>query len=309
MADKGFGVREVNLIGATGTPFIESPNNLDIKAINVAISTDMSVGGDLTVTGEIIGISSINVTGIITASNFVGDGSGLTNITATGTGIGVSNNTVTVGTASTLDFGTNLSVTPASAGIVTITATDTNTTYTLPASDAGSGNVNLTLTGSDASTDAVLITAGTNVTIDSISAGGFTINAAGGGALQSRELKSGTTASLAPLAIGNITITGFKSYALMNVGLSTAGWLRLYTDSASRTADAGRSIGEDPTPGSGVIAEVVTTGLSTSQNIAPFVIGGNMNDPVDTDMYVAITNTSGQTQTITANLTILKLED
>lgn len=309
MADKGFGVREVNLIGATGTPFIESPNNLDIKAINVAISTDMSVGGDLTVTGEIIGISSINVTGIITASNFVGDGSGLTNITATGTGIGVSNNTVTVGTASTLDFGTNLSVTPASAGIVTITATDTNTTYTLPASDAGSGNVNLTLTGSDASTDAVLITAGTNVTIDSIGAGGFTINAAGGGALQSRELKSGTTASLAPLAIGNITITGFKSYALMNVGLSTAGWLRLYTDSASRTADAGRSIGEDPAPGSGVIAEVVTTGLSTSQNIAPFVIGGNMNDPVDTDMYVAITNTSGQTQTITANLTILKLED
>jgi len=309
MADKGFGVREVNLIGATGTPFIESPNNLDIKAINVAISTDMSVGGDLTVTGNIIGISSINVTGIITASNFVGDGSGLTNITATGTGIGVSNNTVTVGTASTLDFGTNLSVTPASAGIVTITATDTNTTYTLPASDAGSGNVNLTLTGSDASTDAVLITAGTNVTIDSIGAGGFTINAAGGGALQSRELKRGTTASLAPLAIGNITITGFKSYALMNVGLSTAGWLRLYTDSASRTADAGRSIGEDPTPGSGVIAEVVTTGLSTSQNIAPFVIGGNMNDPVDTDMYVAITNTSGTTQTITANLTILKLED
>jgi hypothetical protein len=241
MADKGFGVREVNLIGQTGTPRIESPNNLNIDAINVAISTDLQVG------------RNVNVSGILTASNFVGDGSGITNVTATGTGIGVSNNTVTVGTASTIDFGTNLSVTPASAGIVTITAS--------------------------------------------------------GGGLQSRQLKTGTTASIADNVTDNITITGFKSYALMNVGLSTAGWFRLYIDSASRTADASRSIGEDPTPGSGVIAEVVTTGLSTSQNISPFVIGGNMNDPADTDMYVAITNTSGTTQTITANLTILQLED
>ena len=95
----------------------------------------------------------------------------------------------------------------------------------------------------------------------------------------------------------------------MKVGLSTAGWFRLYTDSASRTADAGRSIGEDPTPGSGVIAEVVTTGISTQQMISPFVMGGNMDDPVTTTMYVAIQNTSGETKTITANLTILKLED
>ena len=317
MADKGFGVREVNLIGATGTPFIESPNNLDIKAINVAISTDMSVGGDLTVTGEIIGISSINVTGIITASNFVGDGSGLTNITATGTGIGVSNNTVTVGTASTLDFGTNLSVTPASAGIVTITSRYPTMGAGLAVQSGDEIKVDLFTDsglqfaaapgGSFADSGLrVKIKADGGITRDG---DGLSLTDGGGGALQSRELKSGTTASLAPLAIGNITITGFKSYALMNVGLSTAGWLRLYTDSASRTADAGRSIGEDPAPGSGVIAEVVTTGLSTSQNIAPFVIGGNMNDPVDTDMYVAITNTSGQTQTITANLTILKLED
>ena len=32
----------------------------------------------------------------------------------------------------------------------------------------------------------------------------------------------------------------------MNVQLSAAGWFRLYTDSASRTADANRSVGEDP---------------------------------------------------------------
>jgi hypothetical protein len=45
MADKSFGVKEIELIGASGTPTIESPNNLDIKAVNVAISTDITVGG------------------------------------------------------------------------------------------------------------------------------------------------------------------------------------------------------------------------------------------------------------------------
>ena len=114
---------------------------------------------------------------------------------------------------------------------------------------------------------------------------------------------------LAQNAIGNLTITGHKSYLLMNVQLSAAGWFRLYTDSASRTADANRSVGEDPAAGSGVIAEVVTTASSLTQKVTPFVPGGNMDNPVSTVMYVAIQNLSSTTQTITATLTILKLED
>ena len=55
MADKSFGVKDVNLIGASGTPTIDSPNNLNINAVNVAISTDMSIGGNLSVAGSITG--------------------------------------------------------------------------------------------------------------------------------------------------------------------------------------------------------------------------------------------------------------
>ena len=94
----------------------------------------------------------------------------------------------------------------------------------------------------------------------------------------------------------------------MKVGLSTAGWLRLYTDSASRAADVSRSQGVDPAPGSGVIAEVITTGISTTQIISPFVMGGNLDNPADTTIYASITNLSGSTQAITATLTILQLE-
>ena len=53
MADKSFGVKEINLIGASGTPTIESPNNLNLNAINVAISTNATVGGTLSVTGNV----------------------------------------------------------------------------------------------------------------------------------------------------------------------------------------------------------------------------------------------------------------
>ena len=76
MADKNFGVKQINLIGASGTPTIESPNNININAVNVAISTDMSVGGS-------VGISSnLTVSGILTATSFSGDGSALTGVSA-----------------------------------------------------------------------------------------------------------------------------------------------------------------------------------------------------------------------------------
>ena len=75
MAEKGFGVKEVNLIGASGTPTITSPNNLNLNAVNVAISTNVSIGGTLSVTGNVsVGgtltyedVTNIDSVGLITA--------------------------------------------------------------------------------------------------------------------------------------------------------------------------------------------------------------------------------------------------
>ena len=75
MAEKGFGVKEVNLIGASGTPTITSPNNLNLNAVNVAISTNASIGGNLTVTGNIgiagtltyEDVTNVDSIGIVTA--------------------------------------------------------------------------------------------------------------------------------------------------------------------------------------------------------------------------------------------------
>jgi len=407
MAEKGFGVKEINLIGASGTPTIESPNNLNLNAINVAISTNVSIGGTLSVTGnvsvggtltyeDVTNIDSVGIitarsgvdvddfisvgsnihlgnAGVVTATSFIGNGSGLTGVTASGTGILVKDSGSTVGTAGTINFGNNLSVGTLSAGAVTVNATsadpansDVQVAYTV----SGSGVYNFTGNGVDSSTNhpelymyrdtkyrfihnagnshpIAIFTAqsggskytdgvtysdtsnnytthGNNLdftpqhdapdtlwyrcTVHSSMVGKINIVGFDGGST-TRGVVSGTTGSLAQNAIGNISVTGHKSYLLMNVGLSTAGWFRLYTDSASRTADASRSVGEDPAAGSGVIAEVVTTGLSTSIKISPFVAGGNMDSTPSTTMYCAVKNLSSTTQAITANLTILKLED
>ena len=110
MAEKSFGVKDLNIVGATGDPTIESNGDLNLKAGQVAIQTNTTV------------------TGVVTASGFVGDGSGLTGVTGTGSGIVIKDTNSLIGTAGTINFGDELSVSPASAGVVTVTAANTQLT-------------------------------------------------------------------------------------------------------------------------------------------------------------------------------------
>lgn len=60
-------------------------------------------------------------TGVVTASSFIGDGSGLTGVVASGSGVIIRDDGSLVGTAGTIDFGSNLTVSAISAGVVTVT--------------------------------------------------------------------------------------------------------------------------------------------------------------------------------------------
>jgi len=81
MADRSFGVREINIVGSAGTPTISSPNNINLNGNNVAISTDLQVG------------RNVSVVGVVTASQLYGGGANITgistsNITDYGVGLG-----------------------------------------------------------------------------------------------------------------------------------------------------------------------------------------------------------------------------
>ena len=126
--------------------------------------------------------------------------------------------------------------------------------------------------------------------------------------VSTRQTFQTTTSSLANNASAFPDITGaYKSYLLFKIQTDRAAWVRVYTSTAARTADASRSIDTDPLPGSGVIAEVITTGAST-QVLTPAVIGFNdQATPVGT-IYLSVTNRSGTTGTVTVTVTALKLE-
>lgn len=127
----------------------------------------------------------------------------------------------------------------------------------------------------------------------------------------SRTTVSGNTGSIASGASSNISITGFKTYSLLKVGISHAAWVVLYTNSSSRTSDSSRNYLTDPTPGSGVIAEVRTTtsGISTFI-MSPGVIGWNDDTTVGTTIYAKVVNNEASTVStgITVTLTVVKLE-
>lgn len=189
--------------------------------------------------------------GIVTATEFYGDGS---NLSGVGADVTLQDNGSGIGTATIINFGDYLDVSPISAGVCTITSTF-----------VGSNQLGV------------------------------------------RTDVSQTTGSIANDAAANISFAGFKSYTLYKVETSAAAWVTIYTDSASRTADANRAITSDPAAGSGVIAEVVTSGAQTKL-ITPATIGFNNDNPVSTTIYAKVVNKSGGSANITVTLTILQLE-
>ena len=123
------------------------------------------------------------VTGILTATSFSGsaagltnipsaqltgalpslDGSALTGVTASGTGIVIQHDGSNVGTAGTINFSTNLDVSPVSAGIVTVTASGGGGgSQNLFSTIAISGQSNIV---ADGTTDTLTFAEGSNITL------------------------------------------------------------------------------------------------------------------------------------------------
>jgi hypothetical protein len=227
-------------------PNTEANFNQGIFDSRVTLSHNSSV--KLTTVGYGVSINGgIAASGIITASSFVGDGSGLTGVVSTSSGVEIQENGSPVGTAATINFGDNLSV-DFSGGVATI-----NTI-------SPSGRISIAQT--------------------------------------TNNLGIGETA--------NITFSsGLSEYKLLKASASDGAWITIYTDTQSRTDDINRSIDTDPLPGSGVIAELITTGTGiTTQRFTPGVVGYNDDEEISNNIYAKVVNNSGISTEITVTLTI-----
>ena len=127
----------LTLNNVTANQFGFFGNGTNITGIPTAIiaGNGISIGsstGLVTISATATGISTtetlvtagINALGVVTATQFVGDGSGLTNIVASGTGVVIQDEGSNIGTAGTINFaGINVSST-LSNGTATVTVGD-----------------------------------------------------------------------------------------------------------------------------------------------------------------------------------------
>jgi hypothetical protein len=150
---------------------------------------------------------------------------------------------------------------------------------------------------------------------DEVTVIGFnTVNASAGGGVGGGESYSPTgrisiaqtTGILGIGSTANVTFTnGFPEYKLLKASASDGAWITIYTDTQSRTDDENRSIDTDPLPGSGVIAELITTDTGiTTQRFTPAVIGYNDDEIISNNIYAKVVNNSGISTGITVTLTI-----
>lgn len=146
-----------------------------------------------------------------------------------------------------------------------------------------------------------------NITGNYFIGNGSALTGISAGALATRTTANIYTGSLAANANANVTVVGFKTYALYSIQTSAAAWVTVYSSNAARTADASRLITTDPTPGSGVIAEVINTGANTTY-LSPGVIGYSSEAVPDSNIQLKVSNTGNVSANITVTLTLLKLE-
>ncbi len=243
MADKSFGVRKLDLTGAAGTPTIESPNNLNLNAINVAISTDISIGGE--VKSDLI-INSLYSVGVGTTNptsslHVIGNG----NFSGIVTALRFS------GTASTASFATtafNLSGTASTASFATTAFNLTNAANILTGTISAArltGEYNIDITGksyessySDYLRDAANIVTGT-INADRLT-GSYNINITGSATTSTNVI--GGISSVTSLSVSGISTLGTVR---ISSGIITAssGTVTYYGDGSNLTGVVATGVG------------------------------------------------------------------
>ena len=156
---------EANGIVGTGT----QPYN-----VGLVTAANLNVGVAITMNGA---------AGIITATSFVGDGSGLSGIVGSGSGVVVKDGGSLVGTAGTINFADNLTVSAVSGAAVTVTASTPNnlTAATLVVSGVTTatggvvGNVTGNVTGNVSGTAGGL-TGTPNITVGFVNGAGASVS-------------------------------------------------------------------------------------------------------------------------------------
>lgn len=119
-----------------------------------------------------------------------------------------------------------------------------------------------------------------------------------------RSVHKETTTSIADLASEDINISAHNVLAIGQVSTDFPATVRLYSTDASRTADAGRGLG-DPIPPNieGLVAEVQLTTGNLDFNFSPAIPFINMEGVQTDEIFATVFNESGGNAAIEVSIT------
>lgn len=159
-----------------------------------------------------------------------------------------------------------------------------------------SGNVNSS--GGSSSTSTVVNNSTTNVT-----------------SLPKAQIASVSTPVLNPSIPYTTSVSLAKTFGLLQIAVTAACRVQLYSTSAFQSADIGRAAfvsgsPNPPPPGTenGLIVDVYFTDTPDSWVFSPTWSGSNADFPQTSLIYVTITNTAASSNAITASITYLQQE-
>ena len=294
-ASVGIGTTVIDGVDAV----FDNPEKLAVGIVSCREIFANNVSGVSTITGDVGVAGTLTATQLITAKWTLG-ADGIDNYTFTGPGLtGAENDpTITLIRGQEYQFVNNMGAHPFRIQSTPNGSTGTQYNDGITNNDVSSGTLTWDVQFDAPSTLYYQCTAHPNM----------------GGRINIIESRVRQGISTNPGSFGiteskNHEVEGYKTYSLIKADISAAAWVTIYCDVSSRTADVSRLITEDPTPGSGVIAEAVTTGPDVIL-FSPAVVGYNNNNPADSTVYIKTKNLTGvSTAGIGITFTMLKMED
>lgn len=178
---------DIDFTGNSATVFTSS------DGITVEINSGINTVGTST-------FNDVRILGVLTAAQYSGDGSGLTNITATGTGVEIQNDGASVGTAATISFVEGFTIEPIAAGVVTV-----RSAYAWSGTAAGiSTTANVSVSG---------LTELANASISGVSTFSGGVDFTGGVQIDSDLNITGTLDADGHTELDNVNISGVTTFA------------------------------------------------------------------------------------------------
>jgi hypothetical protein len=107
-----------------------------------------------------------------------------------------------------------------------------------------------------------------------------------------------TTLTVAPNATASSTITLHPMVLIHSITCSAPAWIRVYNSDAASTADSERPVTVDPTPGAGVVTEILADQTPTTTRLTPLASAVNQESPRNSVFPVRVTNLSASASTI-----------